>query len=57
MEDTKTLNQTIKKQTKEIDLLKKQTDEMKNNYIAARDTMNGNSNSSVIEEDDLDIPF
>ena len=32
MEDTKTLNQTIKKQTKEIDLLKKQTDEMKNNY-------------------------
>ena len=32
-------------------------DEMKNNYIAARDTMNGNSNSSVIEEDDLDIPF
>ena len=55
MEDTKTLNQTIKKQTKEIDLLKKQTDEMKNNYIAARDTMNGNSNSSVIDEDD--IPF
>ena len=30
-------------------------DEMKNNYIAARDTMNGNSNSSVIDEDD--IPF
>ena len=32
-------------------------DEMKNNYIAARDTISGNDNSSVIEEDDLDIPF
>ena len=32
-------------------------DEMKNNYIAARDTMNGNSNSSATYEDDPDIPF
>nr|DAP54565.1 MAG TPA: DNA binding protein like protein [Caudoviricetes sp.] len=32
-------------------------DEMKNNYIAARDTMNGNDNSSVTYEDDSDIPF
>lgn len=32
-------------------------DEMKNSYIAARDTMNGNNNSSVADEDDSDIPF